>query len=374
MFDFDFDELAEIDNNASSKKDLESFDVYAISDIHTDKPANMDLILSWPERPNDVLIVAGDISCDLDILRATFTALTARFGRVFFCPGNHDLWLHKDDGCKDSIEKIWKIEELCQELGVRTKPERIGNVLIVPILSWYHASFDQEPDIHDPSLLPVDMVMTDFMACRWPQGLTHKHGSDSVARFIDGLNDLVDREVPLVSDKDRHQTTMISFSHFLPRPELLPEKRLLYFPPLPKAVGSLALGHRVQKLSPDLHIFGHTHYGWSQELDGIKYLQACVAYPRERAERPFSVCCKDSTGEEASLPLLVYQSKLQGIPSYKAFWSEYYKAHPRTPDDLSWIYSPQRNPKAVTAAVERYVNETNGHVDDISISQFMRQR
>merc|ERR1712072_42313 len=65
---------------------------------------------------------------------------------------------------------------------------------------------------------------------------------------------------------------VVSFSHFLPRLELLPEKRYLYFPPLAKFVGSTWLGRRVEQLRPDVHVFGHTHFGWDQEIGGIRYL------------------------------------------------------------------------------------------------------
>lgn len=39
------------------------------------------------------------------------------------------------------------IRALCRELGVRTEPAKLGGVWIAPIYSWYHASFDREPDV-----------------------------------------------------------------------------------------------------------------------------------------------------------------------------------------------------------------------------------
>jgi hypothetical protein len=78
---------------------------------------------------------------------------------------------------------------------------------------------------------------------------------------------------------------VISFSHFLPRLELCPEKRFLHYQHLPKAVGSHALGERVAALRPDVHVFGHTHFGWDMELDGVRYMQAALAYPYERELR-----------------------------------------------------------------------------------------
>lgn len=215
--------------------------------------------------------------------------LVARFGEVFFCPGNHDLWLHKDDGCADSVGKYERLKVLCSELGVHTEPKIVRGVLIVPVVSWYHSSFDSDPDVPPhPSLVPIEDAMMDFHLCKWPPGLSALGGSDSVARHFDELNGGMDSECARWLDPppgaaigdETTRPPVISFSHFLPRPELLPEKRALFFPPLAKAVGSVFLGERVRRIMPDCHIFGHTHYAWSATVDGIKYVQACLAYPQ----------------------------------------------------------------------------------------------
>jgi len=333
--------------------------VYAVSDIHTDMKGNMEQITSWPPRPDDVLLLAGDISNDMNVLRATFEAVRERFGHVFYCPGNHDLWVHKSDGCKDSIEKLHKVEALCSELGIRTKPGYVAGIYIVPIISWYHTTFDSDPDVVDESLAPVEKSLMDFHFCKWPDGLTALEGSDSVARYMDGLND----EFP----GDRAEGPVISFSHFLPRRDLIPEKRTLFYPPLPKAIGSTFLAERVKRLAPNVHVFGHTHYGWDQELDGVRYVQACLAYPRERVERPFSVLNLGPEGAEAMPPLLVYDHAKRKFPAYRGFWSEYYKAHSRTPDDVTWIYRDKRKKPQVLQALRSVVEAGKERVDDASI-------
>ncbi|CAE7947092.1 unnamed protein product, partial [Symbiodinium sp. KB8] len=188
---FDFDSLPDATSDAGPAG-ARRFGVYAVSDIHTDKRENMDVIREWPRRPNDILLLAGDVSNDLDIVRRTFQLVLERFGQVFYCPGNHDLWLHNKDGCKDSLQKFRSLEVLCEELGVRTRPgwaDKEESVFIVPLLSWYHAGFDAEPDISDDSLVPVERMMSDYMLCRWPDGLSASNGCDSLARYFDSLNE-----------------------------------------------------------------------------------------------------------------------------------------------------------------------------------------
>ena len=34
-----------------------------------------------------------------------------------------------------------------------------------------------------------------------------------------------------------------------------------------------------------MHVFGHTHFGWDMQLDGVRYIQAALAYPYERELR-----------------------------------------------------------------------------------------
>ena len=54
--------------------------------------------------------------------------------------------------------KLGLIRSLCKRLDVYTEPACIGGVWLVPLFSWYHASWDREPDI--PGARPIDTVNT----------------------------------------------------------------------------------------------------------------------------------------------------------------------------------------------------------------------
>lgn len=60
------------------------------------------------------------------------------------------------------------------------------------------------------------------------------------------------------------------------RPELCPEKRMLFYPKLPKIIGSDYLEDRIRSIHgfketiSACHVFGHTHFCWDHVLNGIR--------------------------------------------------------------------------------------------------------
>merc|ERR1740130_1710531 len=106
---------------------------------------------------------------------------------VFFTPGNHDVWLHRTDTCENSMVKLLTLLEMCEEEGIHTTPQVIGQredgsggVQVVPLLSWHHQSFDTEPDITCWDGIPkAEEVMSDYHRCKWPTPLDAT--DDSVA-------------------------------------------------------------------------------------------------------------------------------------------------------------------------------------------------
>jgi hypothetical protein len=95
--------------------------------------------------------------------------------------------------------------------------------------------------------------MVDYDRCAFPAPLSMM--DDSAAAAVDALNDEGERGEGLRTLADRRATEpLVTFSHFLPRPELLLEKRFLTLPCLPKAAGSAFLRARVAALCPDVHV------------------------------------------------------------------------------------------------------------------------
>ncbi|HKG46429.1 MAG TPA: metallophosphoesterase family protein [Pyrinomonadaceae bacterium] len=230
--------------------------VFATSDLHTDYKENFLWLtqLSDVAYGDDTLIVAGDISDRLEIIRETLLLLRSKFRNVLFTPGNHELWVR--NGELDSIQKLHQVLQLCDELGVITKPLHLDNLWIVPLLSWYDGVYD-----------PEMKAWADFHLCKWPDD------AKPLPDYFLRLNE------PHLKAYD---APVITFSHFIPRADLLPPKEYMKFSWLPTISICAALEAQIRQLNAVVHVCGHTHTTFDTVIDDVRYLQNAVRYPKER--------------------------------------------------------------------------------------------
>jgi Icc-related predicted phosphoesterase len=237
--------------------------VFAVSDLHTDFRDNWRTVqrVSRTDYQKDVLLVAGDIADRMEVIRDTLATLRSRFQRVFYMPGNHELWV-RGDTC-DSMEKLRRVLDLCKGIGVETQPSDAGGVWIVPLFSWYSSRFDLDNSGAEEEL----EGWADFHFCKWRQS------AEELAEQFSRMNEPSMR---------RYKGPVISFSHFLPRRDLLPSVDYLRFKGLPKVAGCSQLETQVRLLGSSIHVFGHSHINRDCVIDGVRYVQNALSYPRER--------------------------------------------------------------------------------------------
>mmetsp|Transcript_69858 Transcript_69858/g.116023 ORF Transcript_69858/g.116023 Transcript_69858/m.116023 type:complete len:130 (+) Transcript_69858:59-448(+) len=77
-------------------------------------------------------------------------------------------------------------------------------------------------------------------------------------------------------------------------------------------------------------------------LDGVRYLQAPLSYPRERKDRLGTVALgTDFPHGKPAVPVLVYDAVARSFPPrYDAGWSNFYARYPRRPD-LCHLLAPR---------------------------------
>ncbi|MBI3229968.1 MAG: metallophosphoesterase [Burkholderiales bacterium] len=237
--------------------------IFAISDLHLDYAVNQQWLegLSLVDFQDDVLILAGDISDAPKLQDLCFREVARRFHRVLFVPGNHDIWIKRYPCEGGSLAKFALVQALAQQHGVLTTPWHEGCLSIVPLLSWYDFSFGEPSE-------RLREAWMDFFACEWPAGW----GETEISQHFLGRN------AELLALKNE---TVISFSHFMPRLDILPQEmtrtRHLVLPVL----GSTALDRQIQQLQSAIHVYGHSHLNRHIERDGRTYINNAFAYPAE---------------------------------------------------------------------------------------------
>lgn len=236
--------------------------IFAVSDLHTDFAENRSRLrrLSSICYLEDVVVVAGDIADDLEIIAWTLRTLRSKFAKVFYVPGNHELWVRKEP--YDSVEKFHQILSLCDEIGILTRPALAGGAWIIPLFSWYEAGFDDDNTAEAATL----EGWADFYFCKWPDEV------QPVSEYFLKLNE------PNICAYDG---AVISVSHFLPRRELLPPVSDLSFKGLPLVAGAQGLDRQIRALKAAIHVFGHSHIDYDQVIDGVRYVHSVFGYPEE---------------------------------------------------------------------------------------------
>ena len=306
---------------------LESVEsVYATSDLHAENVENLDFLRNLQPRPHDALIVAGDAATGSDKLALVLRLLVGKFKYVFFCAGNHELW--KEPGeTSDGVEKLLRLMELAVSLGAYAAPALLGGrlddpalsgnaeadssveassrttadadddgVAIVPLQSWYQPHFADGFGFDSARAEGLDMTRMMDNAVQWPKFLADESaGPARCSEFFAELNEPILAEAHRPTSDDGcllRGWDVVSFSHFLPRPELhRGYSWLSHFE------GSHALGRQLDRLYAAAHrpgdatdkrqprrthIFGHTHFSIDEVLDGVRYVQHPLGNPRER--------------------------------------------------------------------------------------------
>ncbi|HKO55149.1 MAG TPA: metallophosphoesterase [Thermoanaerobaculia bacterium] len=246
--------------------------LFALSDIHVDYDANAKWVggLSTADYQDDVLILAGDVTDDRRLLEWCLGTLARRFRNVLFVPGNHDLWVIRDGREKNSLQKFDEVRAAVESSGASMQAFRGRGVSVIPLLAWYDYSFG-EPSAE------LRSVWMDYRACRWPSGYTEQE----VTSHFAALND---QQVSPMGDM------IITYSHFLPRIDLMPgyvpsSSRFLY-----PILGAARLDRQLRKLGSRMHVYGHSHVNRRVTIDGVSYINNAFGYPSESWASKGLVC------------------------------------------------------------------------------------
>lgn len=256
--------------------------LYAISDLHLAYAENRQALAAMPAHPQDWLIVAGDVGETEAHLKFAWTILTQRFGRVFWVPGNHDLWtLPTETAGLRGEAKYQRCVTICHDYGVFTPedpylvwPGAGPRCRIAPLFLLYDYSF--RPDaIHMEGALA--WAEEEGVVCA-DELLLHPDPYSSRAAWCAARCRYTENRLQEVADEP-----LILVNHFPLRQDLAVLPRIPRF--------SIWCGTRHSEdwhRRFDVHavIYGHLHIRGSHERDGVRFEEVSFGYPRDwRPER-----------------------------------------------------------------------------------------
>ena len=281
------------------------WDIFATSDVHCDFPKNAAELESYVEtriresarcRSDDVasaIVVAGDVGTAPETVARTLRALARCHDVVCYLPaGNHELWCGSSDkwaqeGTRpgDSIGKMLYLIDLCTSLGVCCSPIRLASVALVPIYGWYDDDFCGDDSWRIGG--HYSSLEKNFdCACAWPSFINpperaRNSHAPGIGAFMADVNARAHERFAscTLAESDGNTVTVITYSHFLPRPELY---RGRGNPALEKVMGSRKIDDDARRWRARVHVFGHSHLNLDRELDDVRYVQAALGYPHER--------------------------------------------------------------------------------------------
>ncbi|CAJ1400434.1 unnamed protein product [Effrenium voratum] len=227
--------------------------VYLLSELRFGHASNESWVhgIHATKFLDDVLILTGNVADSLRALERALTALRPKFRRIFYTPGNNEMWITplESQMFPDSLCKLWAILELCDRLGVDVMPAAVSEgVYVVPMFSWYNPEFD----VADP--YPDPQFQHDKHA-KWPMDPMHQ-----VWRYMLALN--------RTALQKPYHGTVITFSHFVPRSSL-PVAREYGGA---KVSGCAELDDQLREARSSCHLYGHVFKNYCKEIEDVVYV------------------------------------------------------------------------------------------------------
>ncbi|MFI8520801.1 metallophosphoesterase family protein [Streptomyces sp. NPDC085481] len=257
----------------------------AVSDLHIVHPENRAITESLqPHSEADWLIVAGDIAERFEDVQWALKLLAARFAKVIWSPGNHELWTHPEDPCELRGKARYEhLVETCRSLGILTPEDPYpvwqdedGGTAIAPLFTLYDYTF-RVPGAHskEESLRrarEAGVICTD-------EYLLHPDphpGRDDWCReriaYTEGRLGALDPSL---------RTVLVNHWPLTRHPT-----RILRYPDFAQWCGTELTADWHRRFRAKAVVYGHLHIPRVNWLDGVRFEEVSVGYPREWRPRP----------------------------------------------------------------------------------------
>ncbi|GAB2695197.1 metallophosphoesterase family protein [Kitasatospora kifunensis] len=254
--------------------------LFAISDLHIGYRENREFLEELrPGSAADWLIVAGDVGERFDQITWALGTLRAKYAEVIWVPGNHELWTPQNDPVQLRGEARYQaLVERCRELGVHTPEDPYpvwrgagGPVTIAPLFVLYDYTFRPPGTTTKEESLAVaraaGIVGTD-------ESLLHHDPYPSREAWCAARIELTERRL---AQRDPALPTVL-VNHF---PLHREPTRVLRYPEFAQWCGTERTADWHLRYNAAVAVYGHLHIPRSMVIDGIRFEEVSVGYPRE---------------------------------------------------------------------------------------------
>lgn len=252
----------------------------AISDLHVGYAKNWEALQAITPRPDDWLIVGGDVGETFEQLHRVFSLLNERFAQLLWVPGNHELWSHPSCANKDrGVERYKALVALCRHHGVLTPEDAWpvwpqpsgegGELVICPLFVGFDYSF-----------CPEGMSPTQAKAWARDEGivsmderLLHPDPHPTLEAWC---GDRVRRTQEKL-DRLPEDAETVLIHHWPLRHDLV---RLHKVPRFAPWCGTTATEDWHVRYRARVVVSGHLHMRATDYRDGVRFEEVAIGYPR----------------------------------------------------------------------------------------------
>lgn len=252
----------------------------AISDLHVRHSVNREAWAALADHGDDWLILGGDISDTEEELAWALDIAVRRFAKVFWVPGNHELWTTTPDGRRGE-ERYRALVRICNQRGVSTPEDPFvlwsgpgGAHLVAPLFVLYDYSFRPPGVTLDGALdwaRESGVMCADELYLHPDPYPSREAWCEARCRYSEARLEQAAQRAPLVL-----------INHFPLRREVA---NVPLYPRFVLWCGTTRTADWHRRFGARVVVSGHLHIPSTRLIDGVRFEEVSFGYPNQRRHR-----------------------------------------------------------------------------------------
>ncbi len=256
--------------------------LWALSDLHVRHEENRRTLQALDPHPGDWLILGGDVGETEEHLAFAIDTLAPKFARLFWVPGNHELWTSPKAPVEErGVAHYERLVALCRGRGVTTPedefvrwPGDAKETYLAPLFLLYDYSF------RPAAVAEADAVawaVEDGVLCT-DEMMLHPHPYPSRQAWCRARCDAAEARLSALPPS----ASTVLINHFPMREEHA------FTPRVPRFkiwCGTRRTEDWHLRYRARVVVFGHLHLPRTVMKDGVRFEEVSLGYPDQRKWR-----------------------------------------------------------------------------------------